>query len=109
MGIDVVSGSGGLVGSESVRHLVETGWDVIGLENDLRATFFGPDASTTEVSRELDWELSDQHRVGDHRWWISDLGEFRRDYPEWRLRYGIEEILREIHEQNVERWTAATA
>jgi len=21
--------------------------------------------------------------IGDHRWWISDLGEFRRDYPNW--------------------------
>jgi CDP-paratose 2-epimerase len=61
------------------------------------------------AGRELDWELSERNRVGDHRWWISDLGEFRRDYPDWDLRYGIEEILGEIHEQNVERWTAATA
>jgi CDP-paratose 2-epimerase len=67
------------------------------------------DACERIADRELDWELSDQHRVGDHRWWISDLGEFRRDYPEWQLRYGIEQILREIHEQNVERWTAAAA
>jgi CDP-paratose 2-epimerase len=61
------------------------------------------------AGRELDWELSDQNRIGDHRWWISDLGEFRQDYPGWELRYGIEQILREIHEQNVERWTAAAA
>jgi CDP-paratose 2-epimerase len=61
------------------------------------------------AGRELEWELADENRVGDHRWWISDLGEFRRDYPEWTLGYGIEEILREIHEQNVERWTAAAA
>ena len=61
------------------------------------------------AGRELDWELVNENRVGDHRWWISDLGEFRRDFPEWKLRYGIEDILREIHEQNVERWTAAAA
>jgi CDP-paratose 2-epimerase len=61
------------------------------------------------AGRELDWELSGENRVGDHRWWISDLSEFRRDYPDWELRYGIEQILREIHEQNVERWTAAAA
>jgi CDP-paratose 2-epimerase len=61
------------------------------------------------AGRELGWELSDQNRIGDHRWWISDLGEFRQDYPGWELRYGIEQILREIHEQNVERWTAAAA
>jgi CDP-paratose 2-epimerase len=61
------------------------------------------------AGQELEWELSDENRIGDHRWWISDLSEFRRDYPDWELRYGIEEILREIHEQNVERWTGAAA
>src|SRR5690349_21312986 len=53
MAIAVVSGSGGLIGSESVRHLVESGWTVIGLENDMRARFFGPEASTAHVTREL--------------------------------------------------------
>ena len=58
------------------------------------------------AGRELDWELSDQARMGDHRWWISDLGDFHADYPDWRLEYGIEEILREIYERNVEHWSA---
>jgi CDP-paratose 2-epimerase len=61
------------------------------------------------AGRELRWELSDENRVGDHRWWISDLGEFRRDYPDWSVRHGIEEILSQIHEHNVERWTGAAA
>jgi CDP-paratose 2-epimerase len=52
----------------------------------------------------LDWTLSDDARIGDHRWWISDLSEFRRDYPDWRLGYDIETTLREIHEANVEHW-----
>ena len=55
---------------------------------------------------EMRWELSDQARMGDHRWWISDLDEFRADYPDWSLEYGVEEILREIYERNVEQWTA---
>jgi CDP-paratose 2-epimerase len=54
--------------------------------------------------RELRWELSDQARKGDHRWWISDLGPFEADYPEWTMGYDVEAILREIHDQNVERW-----
>jgi CDP-paratose 2-epimerase len=54
--------------------------------------------------RELDWELSDEARVGDHRWWISDLDPFRADYPGWEPRYGIEGILSEIIEVNGERW-----
>jgi CDP-paratose 2-epimerase len=67
------------------------------------------EASERIAGRELQWELSEENRIGDHRWWISDLNEFRSDYPDWRLRYGIEDILRQIHEHNVERWTAATA
>jgi CDP-paratose 2-epimerase len=56
------------------------------------------------AGRELDWTLSDEARVGDHRWWISDLGEFARDYPGWQIQYGVEEILREIHDETIERW-----
>ena len=49
----VVTGSGGLIGSEAARRLVEAGLDVVGIENDLRATFFGPDASTASTTAEL--------------------------------------------------------
>ena len=58
------------------------------------------------AGRPMNWELDDRARMGDHRWWISDMGEFRRDYPDWRLSYGIEDLLQEIHDQNAERWTA---
>ena len=61
------------------------------------------------AGRELSWTLGDAPRIGDHRWWISDLAAFRTDYPEWNLSYGIEEILREIYEANVEAWSAAAA
>jgi CDP-paratose 2-epimerase len=56
------------------------------------------------AGRELDWTLSEQHRIGDHRWWISDLRPFAADYPSWELSYGLKDILREVHDQNVERW-----
>jgi CDP-paratose 2-epimerase len=55
--------------------------------------------------RELQWELAEPARIGDHRWWISDLTEFRNDFPEWRITYGVEDILREIYEQNVGAWS----
>ena len=60
------------------------------------------------AGRDLDWSVSDTARMGDHRWWISDLSEFRRDYPDWSLRYDVEGILTEMHEQNVEAWSALT-
>jgi CDP-paratose 2-epimerase len=56
----------------------------------------------------LNWTLSDQARMGDHRWWISDLSAFKRDYPGWQLRYDLETTLREIHDAHVERWAAVT-
>jgi len=56
--------------------------------------------------RELDYTLSEQARIGDHRWWISDLQAFKSDHPQWRLTYGIEEVLRDIYEHNAERWAA---
>jgi CDP-paratose 2-epimerase len=56
--------------------------------------------------RELQWELSDEARIGDHRWWVSDVSDFEADYPDWLPRYGIDEILQEMFEQNVERWMA---
>jgi CDP-paratose 2-epimerase len=59
------------------------------------------------AGRELSWELSARTRIGDHRWWISDLGPFRRDYPGWDIRYDVEDVLREIHEQNVEQWVTS--
>lgn len=57
----------------------------------------------------LDWTYSDQARMGDHRWWISDLSKFEADYPEWKQSYDLESTLQEIHDANVERWSAATA
>ncbi len=53
MPIAIVTGSGGLDRSESVRHFVEAGYDVVGIENDMRARFFGPDASTAPQTRRL--------------------------------------------------------
>jgi CDP-paratose 2-epimerase len=59
------------------------------------------------AGRELRWELSPQSRIGDHRWWISDLEPFRRDHPGWDITHDIEDVLRGIHEQNAEQWVAA--
>jgi CDP-paratose 2-epimerase len=56
------------------------------------------------TGRPLEWELSEEARKGDHRWWISDLDEFRTDYPEWTVKRDVPSILREIHDANVDAW-----
>lgn len=43
----IVTGSAGLIGSEAVRHFDHEGWSVIGIDNNMRQTFFGSDGDTT--------------------------------------------------------------
>jgi CDP-paratose 2-epimerase len=54
MSVAIVTGSGGLIGSESVRFLADKGLDVVGIDNDMRASFFGAGASTRPVWTELE-------------------------------------------------------
>jgi CDP-paratose 2-epimerase len=42
----LVTGSNGLIGSEMVSHFCERGWDVHGVDNNMRAEFFGPQGDT---------------------------------------------------------------
>lgn len=41
----IVTGSSGLIGSETAKHFHAEGFDVVGIDNNMRAHFFGPDAS----------------------------------------------------------------
>lgn len=42
----IVTGSAGLIGAETVKHFAGNGTRVVGIDNDMRAVFFGPEAST---------------------------------------------------------------
>src|SRR5881227_912363 len=53
----IVTGSGGLIGSEAASHFARAGYDVVGVENDMRARFFGPEASTAATTQRLVDEL----------------------------------------------------
>jgi CDP-paratose 2-epimerase len=48
--------------------------------------------------RKLKWEYVEDNRIGDHIWWISDLAKFESHFPNWKRRYDVEAILREIHD-----------
>ena len=48
------------------------------------------------TDKTLNWTYSDQNRIGDHKWWISDVSKFSAHYPEWSYRYDMDSILREI-------------
>ena len=55
------------------------------------------------TKRKMNWTYSETNRIGDHIWWISDIGKFRKHYPSWNLEYNVPQILREIYEFNAER------
>lgn len=44
--IILITGSAGLIGSESVKYFAQLGFDVVGIDNNMRQVFFGEDAST---------------------------------------------------------------
>ena len=46
MTVVIVTGSAGLIGSEASAYFADLGFDVVGIDNDMRGVFFGPEAST---------------------------------------------------------------
>jgi CDP-paratose 2-epimerase len=76
----LVTGSNGLIGSEMVRHFHDLGWEVHGLDNNMRADFFGAQ--------------------GDTRW---NQARLLREYPQFehheldiRRREGVLELVDEL-------------
>lgn len=49
----LVTGSSGLIGSEVVDYFCRDGWEVHGVDNNMRADFFGPEGDTTWNRRRL--------------------------------------------------------
>jgi CDP-paratose 2-epimerase len=78
----LVTGAGGLIGSESARHFHRLGWDVVGVDNDMRCYFFGPEASTRWMVKTLvdglpgyihhDLDIRDSEGIGRL---VADLGK----------------------------------
>ena len=53
MSLVIITGSTGLVGSEAVNFFCDKGFDVIGVDNNLRKFFFGKDGSTKWVRNKI--------------------------------------------------------
>ena len=62
-GTVLVTGSAGLVGSEVVRRFGALGMHCIGIDNDMRRRFFGPEASTGWMKRELERQVRGYRHV----------------------------------------------
>ncbi|MBI2430025.1 MAG: NAD-dependent epimerase/dehydratase family protein [Ignavibacteriales bacterium] len=57
MNIAIISGSAGLIGAESVRFFTEKGFNVVGIDNNMRMEFFGAEASTEWQRKQLEVEI----------------------------------------------------
>ena len=54
----IVTGSSGLIGSETSKFFHEKGMNVVGIDNDMRSYFFGAEASTRWNTQELKSKLN---------------------------------------------------
>jgi CDP-paratose 2-epimerase len=75
----LITGSGGLIGSECARVLCREGWEVVGIDNDMRAQFFGPEGTTRPVIEEL----------------LATLPHYRHYALDIRDRQGVCDLLRQ--------------
>ncbi len=68
MSVAIVTGSSGLIGSETAKFLDAKGLHVVGVDNDMRRYFFGQEASTDWNTRQLQNTLKDfEHHATDVR------------------------------------------
>lgn len=57
----LVTGSAGLIGSESVKHFAQLGFEIHGIDNNMRQYFFGKEASTEWSKNSLVEKFKDQY------------------------------------------------
>src|SRR5215471_1459573 len=79
MSIALITGSAGLIGSQAVRHFAARGLHVVGIDNDMRKYFFGPEASTEWMRKHLEETVPGyQHHNTDIRDQNAIFEIFRR-------------------------------
>jgi CDP-paratose 2-epimerase len=50
------------------------------------------------TGNKMNYQYSNDNRIGDHIWYISDLTKFKAHYPQWQQRYNCDDILIQIYE-----------
>src|SRR3954470_1116114 len=65
MSVAVVTGSCGLIGVEAASHFGGAGMTIAGVDNDMRAAFFGPEASTRAGRERLERDLGNAYEHHD--------------------------------------------
>lgn len=76
----LVTGSNGLIGSEMVRHFHDLGWNVHGMDNNMRADFFGPQGDTRWNQKRL----------------LEEFPRFQHHELDIRRREGVMELVSQL-------------
>jgi len=45
---------------------------------------------------QLNYTVGETNRIGDHIWYVSDIGKFKNHYPDFAYEYDIDRILKEM-------------
>jgi len=57
-----------------------------------------------EISgNKMNYSYSEENRIGDHIWYISDVSKFKNHYPAWNWTYDLRSTLEQIHESMLKR------
>src|SRR5437763_8298857 len=92
----IVTGSGGLIGSQCARMLAGQGWDVLGIDNDLRQFFFGASGSPAGNVHSLVEELPTYRHVNLD---IRDREAIRTLFREQRPEFVIHSAAQPSHDK----------
>ena len=72
MKIALVTGSAGLIGSQACNFFSGEGYKIIGIDNDMRAYFFGEDSSTKDSLESL------KSKINDYEHYNIDIRDYEK-------------------------------
>jgi len=55
------------------------------------------------TGNKMNYSYSENNRIGDHIWYVSDVSKFKQHYPEWNFNYNIQDTLVQIFDELKDR------
>jgi CDP-paratose 2-epimerase len=53
------------------------------------------------TGKKMNYSYTENNRIGDHIWWVSDVGKFKSHYNDWDYKYDVKGILKDIYEHSM--------
>jgi len=57
----------------------------------------------TITGNKMNYTYSENNRIGDHIWYISDMSKFKQHYPQWTWKYNLQDILSQMFSEMKQR------